>query len=186
MQICSKMLGMLALLVIGIGPAAAQDQYPERTIKIIVPTSPGATTDILARVIGQALTQSWGRPVVVENRPGADELLGVEAVAKSAADGYTLLVTSNGGISSSPQLHSQRRYDPLNDLTPILHLGQVTPVMVVSASPPVRSFQELIAYVKSRPGALNYGSFCNRSSSHVAIEGLKHRTGLHIMPIPSP
>jgi tripartite-type tricarboxylate transporter receptor subunit TctC len=184
MQICSKLLSMLALLVMGIGSAAAQDQYPDRNIKIIVPTSPGATTDVLARVIGQALTASWGRTVIVENRPGADELLGVDAVAKSPADGYTLLVTSNGGITSSPQLHSQKRYDPINDLTPILHLGQVTPVMVAASSAQVRSFQELISYVKARSGTLNYGSFGNGSYSHVAMEDLKQRTGMEIMHIP--
>ena len=184
MQICSRLLSMLALLVMGIVPTAAQDQYPDRNIKIIVPTSPGATTDVLARVIGQALTASWGRTVIVENRPGADELLGVDAVAKSPADGYTLLVTSNGGITSSPQLHSQKRYDPINDLTPILHLGQVTPVMVAASSAQVRSFQELISYVKARSGALNYGSFGNGSYSHVAMEDLKQRTGIEIMHIP--
>jgi len=183
MQTC-KMLVMLALLLLGIGPAPAQDQYPSHTIKIIVPTSPGATTDVLARVIGQALSQSWGRPVIVENRPGADEILGVDAVAKSPADGHTLLVTSNGGITSSPQLQNQKRYDPLNDLAPILYLGQVTPVMVVTGSSPVRSFQELVAYVKTKPGQLNYGSFGNGSYSHVAMEDLKQRTGMEIMHIP--
>ena len=183
MQTC-KMLVMLALLLLGIGPAPAQDQYPSHTIKIIVPTSPGATTDVLARVIGQALSQSWGRPVIVENRPGADEILGVDAVAKSPADGHTLLVTSNGGITSSPQLQNQKRYDPLNDLAPILYLGQVTPVMVVTGSSPVRSFQELVAYVKTKPGQLNYGSFGNGSYSHVAMEDLKQRTGMQIMHIP--
>jgi len=184
MRTCFKTLGLLALLVLGSGSASAQDQYPRQAIKIIVPTSPGATTDVLARVIGQALSQSWGRPVIVENRPGADEILGVDVVAKSPPDGYTLLVTSNGGITSSPQLHSQKRYDPLNDLAPILYLGQVTPVMVVSAPSPVRSLQELVAYVKSKPGQLNYGSFGNGSYSHVAMEDLKQRTGIDIMHIP--
>src|SRR5262245_46852158 len=182
MQTC--LLRILALVLLSLGPASAQDQYPDRTIKIIVPTSPGATTDVLARVLGQALNQSWGRPVIVENRPGADEMLGVDAVAKSPPDGYTLLVTSNGGITSSPQLANQRRYDPLNDLAPILYLGQVTPVMVVTASSPVRSFQELVAHVKSKPGQLNYGSFGNGSYSHVAMEDLKQRTGMEIMHIP--
>ncbi|MCC6889372.1 MAG: tripartite tricarboxylate transporter substrate binding protein [Hyphomicrobiales bacterium] len=184
MQARPTMLATLALLVLGTAAAAAQDAFPSRTIRMIVPTSPGATTDVLARVIAQALNQSWGRPVVVENRPGADELLGAEAVAKSPADGYTLLVTSNGAITSSPQLHSARRYDPLADLAPIVYLGQVTPVMVVAASTPVKTFQELVAYVKSQPGKLNYGSFGNGSYSHVAMEDLKQRTGMDIMHIP--
>ncbi len=184
MQTCFKTLAMLALLVLGNSSAPAQDQYPSHAIKVIVPTNPGATTDVLARVIAQALSQSWGPPVVVENRPGADEMLGGDMVAKSPPDGYTLLVTSNGGITSSPLLHSQMRYDPLKDLTPIVYLGQVTPVMVVTASAPVKSFQELVAYVKSKPGQLNYGSFGNGSYAHVAMEDLKQRTGMQIMHIP--
>ena len=99
MQTCLKTLGTLALLLLANSPAPAQDQYPSQNIKIIVPTNPGATTDILARVMGQALSQSWGRSVIIENKPGADEMLGVDAVAKSAPDGHTLLVTSNGGIT---------------------------------------------------------------------------------------
>jgi tripartite-type tricarboxylate transporter receptor subunit TctC len=179
-----KMLRIFVLLVLGIGPASAQGQYPSRAIKIIVPTSPGATTDVLARVIGQGLSQSWGQTVIVENRPGGDEMLGADVVAKSPPDGYTLLVTSNGAITSTPLLHRQRRYDPLNDLTPIVMLGHVTPVMVVSAAAPVRSLEELFAYVRSRPGQLNYGSFGNGSYSHVAMEDLKQRTGIEIMHIP--
>jgi tripartite-type tricarboxylate transporter receptor subunit TctC len=184
MQTCLRMIATFLLLVVGIGAPPAHAQYPSRAIKIVVPTSPGATTDVLARVIGQALSQSWGQPVIVENRPGADETLGVEVVAKSPPDGYTLLVTSNGGITTAPLLHSQLRYDPFKDLTPILMLGQVTPVMVVSAAWPVRSMQELIALVKSKPGELNYGSFGNGSYSHVAMEDLKRRTGIEIMHIP--
>ncbi|MFL6797202.1 MAG: Bug family tripartite tricarboxylate transporter substrate binding protein [Xanthobacteraceae bacterium] len=184
MQTLLKVLGLCALLALHPGAASAQGPYPSRAIKLIVPTTPGATTDVLARVIGQALSQSWGQPVVVENRPGADETLGIELVAKSPADGYTLLVTSNGGITTAPLLHSQLRYDPLKDLTPILMLGHITPVMVVPASVPVRYVQELIAFVKARPGELNYGSFGNGSYSHVAMEDLKKRTGMDIMHIP--
>jgi tripartite-type tricarboxylate transporter receptor subunit TctC len=186
MQILSNVisaLGVSTALILGTGMASAQD-YPAQNIKIIVPTTPGATTDVLARVLGQALNQSWGKPVIVENRPGADEMLGVDVVAKSAPDGYTLLVTSNGSITATPQLHLQKRYDPLNDLTPILYLGQITPVMVVSAPSQVKSFQEFVAHVKSMPGKLNYGSFGNGSYSHVAMEDLKQRTGLEIMHIP--
>jgi tripartite-type tricarboxylate transporter receptor subunit TctC len=184
MQTFFKVLGTFALLMLGIGSAAAQGEYPNHAIKIIVPTSPGATTDVLARVIGQGLSQAWGQPVIVENRPGGDETLGVEVVAKAPPDGYTLLVTSNSGITAAPLLHSQLRYDPFKELTPIINLGQVTPVMVVPSSSPVRSVQELVAYVKSMPGELNYGSFGNGSYSHVAMEDLKQRTGIEIMHLP--
>ena len=176
MQFRTTVLTALAFLALGVSAAAAQDQFPNRAVKLVVPTTPGAVTDVLARAIGQGLSQSWGQPVVVDNRPGGDETLGVEAVAKSPADGYTLLLTSNGGITAAPHLHSHIRYDSQKDLTPIFMLGQVTPVMVVPASSPVKSVQDLIALAKSKPGELNYGSFGNGSYSHVAMEDFKLRT----------
>src|SRR5215813_5974789 len=118
MWIRAVVVTLLALAAAGV--ALAQEQYPSRTIKIVVPTNPGAVTDVLARSVGQALSQAWGQPVVVDNRPGADETLGVDLVTKSPPDGYTLLVTSNGGITAAPHLHSQLRYDPQKDLTPIV------------------------------------------------------------------
>ncbi len=162
----------------------AQDQYPDRTVRIIVPTSPGAITDVLARSIGQALSDSWKQPVIVDNRPGADEMIGDEIVAKSAPDGYTLGVISNAGITASPQLHKQVRYDPQKDFTPIFMLGQITPVMVVPAKSPVRTVQDLIALAKAKPGELNFGSFGNGTYAHVAMEDFKQRTGIRMTHIP--
>jgi len=164
--------------------AHAQDRYPARTVRIIVPSSPGGITVLLARVIGQALSQSWGQPVIIEDRPGADELIGTEAVVKAAPDGYMLLVASNSAITAAPNLHSRMPYDSQNDLTPILILGQITPVMIVPASLPVKSVQELIALAKAKPGELNYGSFGNGSYVHVAMEDFKLRTGTQILHIP--
>jgi tripartite-type tricarboxylate transporter receptor subunit TctC len=174
----------IGIAVLGFSAPAAHAQYPNRAIKIVVPTTPGAVTDVLARVIGQGLSQAWGQPVVVDNRPGADEMIGVDAVAKSPPDGYTLLVTSNGGITSSPLLHKEIRYDAQKELTPIVMLGQVTPVMVVPAASPARSVHDLIALAKAKPGELNYGSFGNGSYSHVAMEDFKQRTGTQMMHLP--
>jgi tripartite-type tricarboxylate transporter receptor subunit TctC len=164
--------------------ARAQDRYPDRTVKIIVPTSPGATTDVLARSIGQALSELWGQPVIVDNRPGADEMLGDEMVAKAAPDGYTLCVVSNTGITASPLLHKDAAYDPQKDFTPIFMLGEITPVMVVPAKSPVRTVQDLIALAKAKPGQLNYGSFGNGTYAHVAMEDFKQRTGIAMTHIP--
>jgi tripartite-type tricarboxylate transporter receptor subunit TctC len=164
--------------------AHAEDQYPTRAVRIIVPSTPGGITDLLARVTGQALSQSWGQPVIVENRPGADELIGTEAVVKAPADGYMLLVASNAAITAAPSLHSRMPYDPQKDLTPILMLGQITPVMIVPSSLPVNSVQELIALAKAKPGELNYGSFGNGTYPHVAMEDFKLRTGTQILHIP--
>jgi tripartite-type tricarboxylate transporter receptor subunit TctC len=170
--------------VIASNGAMGQSQYPAGTVRIIVPSSPGATTDVLARMIGQGMTQSWGQPVIVENRPGADETIGVQAAAKAAPDGHTLLVTSNAAITAAPHLHSRLGYDPQKDLTPILVLGQVTPVMNVPASLPVKSVQEFIELAKAKPGALNYGSFGNGTYAHVAMEEFKRRTGTQMVHIP--
>lgn len=164
--------------------AHAEDQYPTRTVRIIVPSTPGGITDLLARVTGQALSQSWGQPVIIENRPGADELIGTEAVVKAPADGYMLLVASNAAITAAPSLHSRMPYDPQKDLAPILMLGQITPVMIVPSSLPVNSVQEFIALAKAKPGELNYGSFGNGTYPHVAMEDFKLRTGTQILHIP--
>ena len=179
-----KMLAALLMLVLGTAPGASQAQYPSRTIKVIVPTSPGFTTDVLARAIGQALSQSWGQPVVVENRPGGAETIGTDAVAKSAPDGYTLLLTSNGAITAAPHMFKQLRYDPQKDLTPIFMLGWVTPVMIVPAASSVKSVQDLLALAKSKPGELNYGSFGTGSYSHVAMEDFQQRTGTKMTHLP--
>ena len=117
--------------------ARAEEPYPARAVRIIVPSSPGGITDLLARVIGKALAQTWGQPVVIENRPGADEMIGAEEVVKAPADGYMLLVASNAVITAAPHLHSQMPFDPQKDLTPILMLGQITPMMAVPATLPV-------------------------------------------------
>jgi tripartite-type tricarboxylate transporter receptor subunit TctC len=164
--------------------AHAEDQYPTRTVRIIVPSTPGGITDLLARVIGQGLSQSWGQPVIIENRPGADELIGTEAVVKAPADGYMLLVASNAAITAAPNLHSRMPFNPQKDLTPILMLGQITPVMVVPSSLPVTSVQEFIALAKAKPGELNYGSFGNGTYPHVAMEDFKLRTGTQILHVP--
>jgi tripartite-type tricarboxylate transporter receptor subunit TctC len=143
----------------------AQDRYPDRTVKIIA----GAATDVLARSIGQALSDMWAEPVIDDNRPGADEMLGDEMVAKAAAEGYTLGVVSNAGITASPLLHKDVAYDSQKDFTPIFMLGQITPVMVVPAQSPVRTVQDLIALAKAKPG-LNYGSFGTGTYAHVAMK----------------
>jgi tripartite-type tricarboxylate transporter receptor subunit TctC len=177
------LVGFVALAIMSTD-AMAQSQYPANTVRIIVPSSPGATTDVLARLIAQGMTQSWGQPVIVENRPGADEMIGVSAAAKSPADGYTLLVTSNAAITAAPHLHSRMSYDPQKDLTPIMMLGQVTPVMSVPISLPVKTVQDFIALAKAKPGALNYGSFGNGTYAHVAMEEFKQRTGTQLVHIP--
>jgi len=180
MQAVHVMGAALALLALG-GPCAqAQDQYPSKNVRIIVPTSPGGVTDILARTLGNALTQRWGKPVVVENRVGGNELIGTGAVAKAPADGYTLLVTGSMPITGAPNLQKQMPFDPMKDLTPVALLAEITPMMHVPASSPIKSVQEFIAAAKASPDKFNYGSFGNGTYAHLAMEDFKQRTGIKI------
>jgi tripartite-type tricarboxylate transporter receptor subunit TctC len=122
--------------------------------------------------------------VIVDNRPGADEMIGDEIVAKAPPDGYTLGVISNAGITASPQRHKEVRCDPQKDFTPIFMLGGITPVMVVPAKSPVQTVRDLIALAKAKPGELNDGSFGNGIYAHVAMEDFKQRTGIRMTHIP--
>jgi tripartite-type tricarboxylate transporter receptor subunit TctC len=184
MRIAAAFIGAAVSLALLNATASAQDRYPSHTVRIVVPTSPGAVTDVIARAIAQALSEAWGQPVVIDNRPGADEMLGDEIVAKADPDGYTLGIVSNGGITAAPQLHHEVHYDPQKDFTPIFMLGQVTPVMIVPGKSPVHTVQELIALAKSKPDELNYGSFGVGSYAHVAMEDFKRRTGVQLAHIP--
>ncbi len=176
----------LSVLFVGLGAFAAKadDPYPSRPVKIIVPSSPGGVTDVLARMVGRGMSQTWGVPVVIDNRPGADGLIGLDLTAKSEKDGYALLVSSDASFTAGPHLHSQRRYDTLKDFTPIVVLGQITPTLNVPTSLPVQSVAEFIALAKSKPGEMNYASFGNGTYAHLSMEDFKKRTGINLVHIP--
>ena len=163
---------------------AAAQAYPDHAVHLVVPSPPGGVTDLLARVIAQRLSDAWGQPVVVDNRPGGDETIAADNVARAAPDGYTLLVTSNAPIIAAPHLHKDVRYDPFRDFTPILPLAQVTPTVNVPSALPVHSIAELIALAKQKPGGLNYGSFGNGTYANLAMEDFKQRTGTSLLHIP--
>jgi tripartite-type tricarboxylate transporter receptor subunit TctC len=164
--------------------AHAQASYPERTVHFVVPNPPGGVTDLLARVIAQRLAQTWGQAVAVDNRPGGDEMIAADSVARAAPDGHTLLVASGAPLVAAPHLHKDIRYDPFKDFSPVMALGQATPVMNVAAALPVHSVAELIALAKQKPGALNYGSFGNGTYAHLGMEDFKQRAGVDIVHIP--
>lgn len=179
-----RLFGGILLLALAINaPANAQTAFPNRSVKIIVPTTPGGVTDILARVVAQGLTQSWGQSVIVENRAGGAELIGTGAAAKSPADGYTLLLTGSSPITAAPHLHKQMPYDPMKDLTLIALLGQITPMMHVIDSLPVKTVQEYIALARAKPDTLNYGSMGTGTYPHIAMEDFKLRTGTQMQHI---
>jgi len=172
-----------ALLAAALAPAAAQT-YPGGTVKLIVPVPAGGVTDTMARIVAQRLTETWGQPVVVDNRPGGNYAIGGQAVARSPADGLTLLVAPDSTVTANPHLFSNLPYDPVKHLTPITVLCRIIPVLVVNPSVPARSVQELIALAKAKPGTLNYGSYGIGTYAHLSMEDFKRRTGTDILHIP--
>jgi tripartite-type tricarboxylate transporter receptor subunit TctC len=157
--------------------------YPTRAIRIVVPFAPGGGTDILARLIGAKLTESWGQPVVIDNRPGGSTVIGTEAVAKAPADGYTLLITT-GNFTVNTVLFPKLPFDAIRDFEPISLVASAPNVLVVHPSLPVRNVKQLVALAKSRPGEINYGSSGSGGTGHLAMEMLKQMAGVNLVHIP--
>jgi tripartite-type tricarboxylate transporter receptor subunit TctC len=158
--------------------------YPAKPIRLVVPFAPGGSTDAIARIIGQKLDEALGQQVVVENRAGAGGNIGVEFVAKSAPDGYTLIFGHIGTFGFGPSLYKKLPYDPVRDFTPIALFAMVPNKLVVHPSQPARSVKELIALAKAHPGQMNYGSSGNGSASHLATEYFKLLSKTDILAIP--
>ena len=177
------MIRLLSILLI-VFSTAAQAQWPQKPVKVIVPFAPGGASDLMPRIVGDKLTQMWGQPVVIENRPGAAGNLGMELGAKAAPDGYTLLSAPNGNMVVNPHMYSKLAYDVFRDLAPITRIASVQNVLVVHPEVPARTVKELIALAKARPGELNFASPGNGSQAHVAVELLKLRLGLDLVHVP--
>src|SRR5690349_13981638 len=149
----------LAALILLCAPSGAWAQgYPTKPIRIVVGFPPGGGNDIIARLVGAKMQESWGEPVVIDNKPGANSIIASEFVAKSAPDGYTLLVNATGGMSVNPVLYARLPYDPLKDFVPITMVGSFPLVLVVNPAVPVNSVQGLVAHLKENPGKLNYSA----------------------------
>ena len=179
-----RALLLAALLLAEASGSASAQTYPSGTVKLIVPVPAGGVTDTMARIVAQRLTEAWGQPVVVDNRPGGNYAVGAQAVARSPADGLTLLVAPDSTVTANPHLFSKLPYDPVKDLTPISVLCRITPVLVINPSLPVHSVQELIALAKNEPGTLNYSSYGIGTYAHLSMEDFKQRTGTKIVHIP--
>ena len=167
---------LLALLAAST-PAGAQDVYPSKALRLIVPFPAGGAVDIMARDIGQRLTEAWRQQVVIDNRGGANGAIGSELVAKAKPDGYTLLMGAAGTHAINPALYSKLPYDAVKDFLPVALAANVTNVLVVHPSLPARSVREFIALAKAQPGALTYASSGNGSSQHLSTELFKSMTG---------
>jgi tripartite-type tricarboxylate transporter receptor subunit TctC len=163
--------------------AHGQDAWPARPIRFILPFPPGGGTDILGRLIAERLSANLGQPVVTENRGGAGGNVGAEAAAKSAPDGYTIVLVAPS-LAISPTLYSKLNYDPVKDFAPISLVATVPNVMITQASLPVQTLQEFIAFARSKPGALNFGSGGAGTSNHLAGELFNIVTGAKLVHVP--
>jgi tripartite-type tricarboxylate transporter receptor subunit TctC len=173
----------LVLCSLFVVAAGAQDAYPSRPLKFILPFPPGGGTDILGRVIAERLSASLGQPVVTENRGGAGGNVGAEAAAHSAPDGYTIVLVAPS-LAISPSLYSKLNYDPVKDLAPIGLVATVPNVMITNPAVEAKNLQEFIALARSRPGAMNYGSGGAGTSNHLAGELFNIVTGARLVHVP--
>ena len=164
----ARTLLMCVGVLSGAQTLAQNPTYPTKPIRLIVPFTPGGSTDILARAIGQELTKAWGQAVIIDNVPGAGGSLGADKGAKAAPDGYTLLMGHIGTLAVNPSLYPNLPYDPIKSFTPVAWVARVPDVLVVHPSVKASNVKELVALAKSRPGQLNYGSGGNGSAANLS------------------
>ena len=175
-------LGLFSLALV-CGAASAAD-YPDRPIRFVVPQAPGSNTDLYARLLGAEMAKSLGQQLIIENRPGGAFVIGLDAIAKSPPDGYTIGVGLIGGMALTPHMVGKLPYDVLKDFEPIGMIGRGHLMLVVSPQLPVKSVRELIDYAKQNPGKLSAGSSANGSPGHIGLELFKSLTGTQITHVP--
>ena len=178
-----KIVTAFALAIGCVMPAAAQN-YPTKPIRVIVPYPAGGATDFFARLVFPKMGEALGQSVVVENRPGAGTAIGASEVARSAPDGYTLLLGDAGTYAFNPTLYKKLSYDPTKDFAPVSLTGRFALILAVNPATPAKSVQEFVAAAKSQPGKINYGAPGPGSPIHLAMEFFKQRAGLDMTPIP--
>ena len=179
-----EVLGGLAAVTLAGGAVAQPANWPNKPIRLVVPFTPGGSTDILARSIGLELTKAWGEPVVIDNLPGAGGSLGADRVAKAPADGYTLLMGHIGTLAVTPSIYPSLPYDPIRSFEPVAWVARVPNVLAVHPSVPARNLAELLALARAQPGRLNYGSGGNGSAAHIAMEYLKLKSHTFMVHVP--
>ena len=158
--------------------------WPTKPVRIVVAYPPGGGIDVLARQLADKLTPAWGQPVLVDNRPGANTIVATDAVAKSAADGHTILMTTDATFSINPHLYAKLPYDAQRDFTPVTMLVLLHQLLVAHPSLPANSLSELISLAKQKPGAIHYASYGSGSQPHLAGEMLKNKAGIDLVHVP--
>jgi tripartite-type tricarboxylate transporter receptor subunit TctC len=181
----SGLIAFAAVATLALWPAAspAQEPYPSRTVKIVIPSAPGSTTDTLARLVADQLSQKWGKATIVENIPGGAMNIGASAVARAAPDGYTLMVAPPSPLSFNHLLYRDPGYEP-GKFVPITMLAKIPNVLVVRKDFPAASLKELIDYAKANPGKLTYASQGVGSTAHLSAAQLEVRTGIQMVHVP--
>jgi tripartite-type tricarboxylate transporter receptor subunit TctC len=178
------LLALLALLPFAFSSSGFAAEYPSRPIKIVVPYAPGGITDTVARLVAEQLTPALGQNVIVENKPGANSIIGADAVAKSPADGYTLAMVIGAHAANATLYAGKLPFDPVADFAPVSLVGTTPLVMVTSTKLAVRTLREFIDYAKSHPGAVDYGSSGVGAAAHLTTEDLARRTGIELVHVP--
>ena len=187
MNSIARVLACMALSLVlfgGLQPAAQAQAFPNRPLKLVVPYAPGGSTDQLARAIAEPLGRALGQPVVVENRPGGNTIIGADAVAKAPGDGYTLFMGSSASLAVNPLLYSKLPYDPKTDFAGVSMLASSPLVMVVPAEVPATTVKEFVDLAKARPGSLNFASVGSGNPLHLAGELFKLAAGIELTHIP--
>lgn len=175
------LLAMLASLLCG---TALAQSWPGKPVRIVVAYPPGGGIDVMARQIAERLTGAWGQPVVVENKPGANTIVATDSVAKSAPDGYTVLMTTDATFSINPHLYAKLPYDPQRDFIPVTMLVLLQQLLVAHPSLPANTLDELIKLAKAKPGSINYASYGSGSQPHLSGEMLKYKAGIDLVHVP--
>lgn len=179
-----KTLAAATLAVAGMGSALAADAYPDKPLTMIVPFSAGGTTDILARIVGQALGQELGQTIIIENKPGAGGNIGAQQASRAKADGYTLFMGTVGTHAINQALYKKLPYDPVKDFAPLSRVANVPNLLVAHPSRPYKTVQEMIAYAKKHPGEVTYGSPGSGASPHVSGALFQSMTGAELTHVP--
>ena len=174
----------LALTTLATAAHSQEDpaKYPTRAIRIVVGFTPGGGNDLIARIVGQKLSDSLGQPVIIDNRPGGGAIVATEYVAKAQADGYTLLVGASGAMAINPAVYTKLNYDPVRDFVPVSELGLFPLILIVNAASPIKSVTDLIAFAKAHPQEANYSS--SSAAFQLVTELFKQKTGAPMQEIP--